>query len=494
VKPRSATAQFGLCLLGGILIGWILLLDVSLKWEIASLAALGTAALMVGGSNRILLFMLVFSVPFYFGKALISRPEHLGLSSGVIVNHTDILALVLLLLFLARLALGHMETRPFPLIMAPALVWLVFSAPSILAARDGEFVIIQLINMGKLLLLCWVVAKSIKNEADLIWVITALMLAMLFQAFVGIYQGVSGRPVGLDFLTETTAVQKQVLSEGLANRVQGTIGHPNSYAMYLTTVLPFALALLFSRIRRSFKLVAGIALSFGFLALIYSLSRSAWINFLVTICIVLLLAVRRKRISSKAAIRIAIATSLILVGFTLFGPKIILSRLTSPDRGSAHGRITLAQTALAIIKDHPWVGVGLNNYQLVSPQYDATNYVRNVTVHNLFLLIAAETGLVGLAAFLTFLAILLVQAWRIIKRAPNDIVWVAGVGVFSTFIVVVLHGITDYALLGSVQLITQFWIIAGLSAALIQRIEYEERNIKHISFRSNTAALGFHSY
>jgi putative inorganic carbon (HCO3(-)) transporter len=161
----------------------------------------------------------------------------------------------------------------------------------------------------------------------------------------------------------------------------------------------------------------------------------------------------------------------------LFGTDIILSRLTSDDQGSAYGRIGLAQTALAIIKDHPWVGIGLNNYMLVSPQYYARALAPQIpfVVHNAFLLIAAETGLVGLMAFLCLLASLLLRAWQIIDQAPNDTVWIAGVGIFCGFIALGLHSMTDYALLGSPQVFTQFWLLGGLAAALRQRIDCEQQ-------------------
>jgi len=475
-KVRLEGVQFALCLLVGVLSGGILLLGAPLKWEIALLAGLGTTVFMlvVGNPKRILLFVLAFTVPIYFGKAFIIGQERFSLTGGAGINLPDVLALMLLLLFLAKLARRQTEIRFFPWITIPALMWLILSSFSLVAAKDGQLAIIQLINMAKLLLLCWIVANSIGDEADVTFVITGIMLGMLFQALVGVYQGVTGRPVGLEFLTETAEVHKQVLSGGSVNRVQGTLGHPNSYAMYLTTVIPFALAWLFFTTRLSLKVLAGISLCLGGLALMYSLSRSAWINFLVIISIVLVLAVRRKRISSWAAVLIAGTTSLILLGLVFFGPEIILSRLTSNDQGSAYSRITLAQTALAIIKDHPWVGVGLNNYNLVSPQYDVTAYVRQYVVHNVYLLIAAETGPVGLMAFLGFLAILLIQAWRIISRAPDDTVWVAGVGLFSAFVAVASHSMTDYALLGSLPVSTQFWLLAGLSAALIQRIDHEE--------------------
>ncbi len=155
-----------------------------------------------------------------------ARPGHLGLSDGTGIKLIDLLALVLLLLYIANVALQKAEIHMFPRIMFPAAAWLVLSSLSLLAANDAELVVIQLINMGKLLFLCWIVANSVKNDVDVKFLIAGLMLGFLFQALVGAYQGISGRPLGLYFLDETTDVLRQEMRVGLANRVQGTIRHP----------------------------------------------------------------------------------------------------------------------------------------------------------------------------------------------------------------------------------------------------------------------------
>jgi len=480
----KSVVQFGLCLLVAVFSGGILLLGVPLKWEIAFMAALGTSVsmLVTGSPKRVLLFVVSVTVPIYFGKALVVSRGNGSVANGAGINLTDVLALALLLLLLAKLAIRQIEIHFFPLTTIPALAWLVLSSLSLLTARDGQLGLIQLMNMSKLLLFCWVIANSVRNEVDVTWVTTGVVLGVLFQALVGIYQGVTGHPLGLYFLTETSAVQQQQLTEGLVYRVQGTIGHPNSYAMYVTTGLPLALAFLFSAPRTQWKYPAIAALCLGCLALVFSLSRSAWVNSVVITSLVLALAVRRKRIGGRAAVLIAGTTSLVLLGLILLGPHIIRSRLTSSDLGSANSRITQAQTALAMIKGHPWVGVGLNNYVLVSPHYGAADFVSDkpVVVHNAFLLIAAETGLVGLTAFLSLLAILLIQAWRIVNRARTDTLWVAGVGVLSAFVALSVHSMVDYALLGSLQTITQFWLLAGLCAALIQHIDHDRQDARRV--------------
>lgn len=472
--PRTTdrnALKTALCIAAGIMVGLLLLADVPLKWKIAVLAVPGSviAASYEGSLKRVLLGMLAFFVPINFGKDLILRSGHLGLSVGTGIKMTDVLALALLLIFLSDLARREGEVKSFAFMAIPALAWVLFSVLSLFSAKDAELVVMQLINMGKLLLLSWIIANSVRFKADIRIVLVGMLLGVLFQATVGVYQGISGRPLGVGFLTETTEVQREELSVGLAYRVQGTMPHPNAYATYIVSVLPFALGLLLAKVKPLIKALAGLALCLGFVAVILALSRSSWINFMVMIGLVIMLAIRHKRVRAKTAMLIVGAASLVLLGLAFLGPEMVLSRLTGPDQGSARSRITLAQTAVTIIKDHPWVGIGLNNYSLASPQYGSTVMGREYNVHNAYLLIAAETGLLGLASFLAFLSVLLVNAWRIIKQVSDEVAWVAGVGTFSALVALSIHSLWDYGLLSS--LTTQFWFLAGLCAGLTNFID-----------------------
>jgi hypothetical protein len=73
-------------------------------------------------------------------------------------------------------------------------------------------------------------------------------------------------------------------------------------------------------------------------------------------------------------------------------------------QGSDAGRCTLQQLSLEMIKEHPLLGVGYNNFLLQSQGA--------FPVHNIYLLVASETGLVGLALFLFFIGRILRAAWR----------------------------------------------------------------------------------
>ena len=96
----------------------------------------------------------------------------------------------------------------------------------------------------------------------------------------------------------------------------------------------------------------------------------------------------------------------------------ISRRLTGDDVGSARGRVPLMMMAWNIISDRPAFGVGANNYtQALRPRTPEFGNEWLFTVHNQYLLVWAETGVVGLAAYLWFLLATLRRGWQVWKRA-----------------------------------------------------------------------------
>ena len=73
--------------------------------------------------------------------------------------------------------------------------------------------------------------------------------------------------------------------------------------------------------------------------------------------------------------------------------------------------------ALQMLKDHPLLGVGLNNFTVRMSEYgEVSGWARFLQpVHNVYLLIAAETGILGLILFLC----LLFSVFRLLWRSKN---------------------------------------------------------------------------
>ena len=90
------------------------------------------------------------------------------------------------------------------------------------------------------------------------------------------------------------------------------------------------------------------------------------------------------------------------------------------------GRDTIAQQALALFLQHPWLGAGLDGYyasQLVGPRFEYP--------HNLVLATMAETGLAGAALLVAALLSLIISASRRWPISDNALFFlVAGVYLF----------------------------------------------------------------
>ncbi|HID86926.1 MAG TPA: O-antigen ligase domain-containing protein [Anaerolineae bacterium] len=85
-------------------------------------------------------------------------------------------------------------------------------------------------------------------------------------------------------------------------------------------------------------------------------------------------------------------------------------------------RLAHWQAALGMWRDHPWLGVGIGNYVAAYPRYALPRWDDPLGhAHNYYLNIAAETGLVGLVAYLLFLAAAFWQTWRAALRASHPL-------------------------------------------------------------------------
>jgi O-antigen ligase len=88
------------------------------------------------------------------------------------------------------------------------------------------------------------------------------------------------------------------------------------------------------------------------------------------------------------------------------------------------GRFVMGRVALAVFADHPAIGVGTGNFDLVSPDYQrrmGLAVLRRLGSHDVYLEMAAESGLLGLASWILFYGsavFVVVRARRIFERLP----------------------------------------------------------------------------
>ena len=171
----------------------------------------------------------------------------------------------------------------------------------------------------------------------------------------------------------------------------------------------------------------------GSTALLLSYTRSAWVG--MALGLLMLAAVWQRRLL------LLYPLLAVLIWFTV--PRAVLNRALSIfdlQQHANYDRVCMMISGVQMIRDHPWTGVGLDMVRRVYPLYrrdDAPQW-RTPHLHNNLLQIAAERGLLALAAYVWFLAAFFTATWRGLPalaggdRAAAAATLIAVVGVTAT--------------------------------------------------------------
>jgi O-antigen ligase len=187
-------------------------------------------------------------------------------------------------------------------------------------------------------------------------------------------------------------------------------------------ILSLCLALFWQKSKRINILL--LLLSILFLTGVFlSLARTYYISLLVMVPAVFMRGNRRIAIIGLSAIIVFVVAVFLLI------PHIRERALSVADLAkntSNLERLYIWKTAGDIIKDHPVSGIGFRQWRERFSDYSG-KYARSWKfteaalhhAHNLYLTVAAETGIVGLFLFTVFWAYLLMALWRCISSSSG---------------------------------------------------------------------------
>lgn len=260
---------------------------------------------------------------------------------------------------------------------------------------------IKLIELGLFVYYIHVRRDVFKSKT----LVITLFYSLILFSVIGIFQFILGKTLGgplyllgersFDISTPGIALT-QILGRSFM-RSYSTFSHPNSLAGYLGLGL---LVVLYTYSRKElFKKSWGILIiSTGF---ILTFSLSAFVGFAV--CGVLFIFIRTKVFRTKNIIYIPGILLLASLVF-LFASKIIFqNRINLPQ--NIRQRVELSIAAGSMISQKFLLGEGLNTFvvNVSKIRYQGTTLWTLQPVHNIFLLIFSETGVIGLALFYLFL-------------------------------------------------------------------------------------------
>lgn len=198
--------------------------------------------------------------------------------------------------------------------------------------------------------------------------------------------------------------------------------------------------------------LAGLALAAAGLALVFTVARGAWLGLLAGI-----LAAAygrwqsRGRHGAKARWLVRALAAVAVVGLAVALWLALTSSAFTPAGGGSNtvvNRLALWQHALDLIRDYPFTGSGLGSTMMVHAVYVMLIHVGFIPhMHNLFLQIAIEQGIFGLAAFLILLALALWRAW-LAARSGGGILALAAA---AALIAMIVNGLADAGLYASLM-------------------------------------------
>ncbi len=252
---------------------------------------------------------------------------------------------------------------------------------------------------------------------------------------------------------------------GSEGRFQGGAGDPNYLAAVLVPAIMLAGGLAVRRApgQRLLLALATVIIAIGLAA---TQSRGGLIG--AGVCAIVALVIWRGRRGLILGL-IVLAVSAIAM-FFLANPS-ALNRLLASNQGS--GRIDIWQVAWRIVHDNPIVGVGLAQFPQVSPHYvlqpGALDYVsliveKHIEVHNLYLQLWVEDGVVGLLLFLGVVVASLAAGWRAARRF--DVQGDAEMSALARAAILALIGMLTASFFLSNLEAGQLWVLLALGPIL----------------------------
>lgn len=384
---------------------------------------------MIKKLKPIFLYLIIFTLPFniryIFNFAEIQAVEGFREHLTISLYFFDILFIPLLIISIWDNHKNIFTKKFLKKIFNQPLVYLgifVITLPLILDSFSG----ITWYRTGKLLeiFIFFVIIRDILRQYTVLtYFKLILFIGGVIQSAIALLQFVTQKSIGLSWLGESSIgsnifdVAKFSFEGEKFIRTYGTFPHPNILGIFLLFSLSAGLSLILTKknllrnLRCRYRIVFLAEFLLIYVGLLLTYSRSI---ILLTSIISLIFAYTQRKFINKTYKRFCkrlhipffIQTSLaiIVIFTTLFASYNLLAPrlcLNCPGDESISLRKTYQETANSIIFKNTLTGVGLGNFIPTSKHFSLELSPWNLQpVHNLYLLVASELGLIGLLLFL----------------------------------------------------------------------------------------------
>ena len=412
--------------------------------------------------EKFLFYFFIFSILFQTRKVLftLSTGKFLEWNSGFLY-FTDLLLIAVLFLGFLRGGIKFKKTD----------IWLglffLIAGLSLMTSQNLGLSVYQLIKLAEFILLF----LYVKNNLEFLKIrkILAIIVASgVFQALIAIGQFFSQSSLGLKhfeagILNANIPGVATFFVEGTKFiRAYGTAPHPNVLAVFLLLSIFCIYALWLNKVKKNYWwLVTSCGLLT--LGLLLTFSRAVILVFIAASLLFFLITfLKFKELRPKIVGLFLLFFILCSLFAVIFWPEITARFLAISTKEQAVTlRIYYNDIALSTIKEKPILGLGLGNFVLyLLNNYSLKEFWLYQPVHNLYLLIASEIGVVGLIIFLIFIGKILLGGFKQIFRQHKLFIF------YFLFFIFLALGLIDHYLWTIQQSRLIFWLVLAIISGL----------------------------
>ena len=407
--------------------------------------------------GRVLLAIVLVEIPLQLDTFVNHSLDdaEFGAISGFNVSLSTVCLVLLYLIWLPQWTVSSTKLRT----NIGLALYLVFAVFSVMWAGDKSRSLFEIWLLVQSFLLFTFVINTIRSEADVLFVMTFLVLGLVVQ---GLFM-VGTRLIDDDL--RFGPIEFQIYSG--SQRVSGSLGSPNVASSYVALLIAPCLSLLLTPVSKWLKILAVSAVLLGGIGLVLTMSRGGWMAAGLSLAILVAVAVKKRWLS--VWFLLALVTGMIVFAIAFQQP--LAARLLGDDGGSAAARWPLANIAVQMVADQP-LGVGVNNWELAARPYaEAAGFAGQwfFTVHNKYLLLLSEIGLFGLLAYIVFL-VSTIACGRAAWKRGHPVLSPLALGLTAAVIAQSVHMFAD--IFNSRQQVMMLWLVAAI-IMVIERVTRE---------------------
>jgi O-antigen ligase len=298
---------------------------------------------------------------------------------------------------------------------------------------------VELLKLAAYLLIFFLSTQVFRERRDLTNLVWFLILLCFSVSLLGIVQ---------HFTSDAKIYGFRTLTAG--GDPFGPFVNRNHFAGFVELTLPAGLALLIFRgLRRDVIPLTGLLTIVPVGAMILSGSRGGIVSFGFEVAVLALLARLRKAPEGPRLVALAIVGFAALALVAWLGTGRALERFSTlhPGDVTLSRRATMVHGAAHIFFDHPIIGTGLGSLVAVYPRYE-TVYDGHIVdhVHNDFMELLAEMGILGGLCGLAFLWILVREARKSFTAEQGHFSRGIHAGAIAALCGLLLHSLVDFNL------------------------------------------------